>query len=108
MPAISLRSAIQNSIPISKFNQGMAGRIFSDVRTSGPKVVIKNNIPECVLLSPDEYIAMLDEIEDMKLMILAKSRLENNHDNLISQEEALRSLGISQEELDAMEDVEIE
>ncbi len=45
MRTVSVRSAIQNSVPISNFNKGMAGKIFSDVRATGPKVVIKNNIP---------------------------------------------------------------
>ena len=42
MRTVSVRSAIQNSVPISNFNKGMAGKIFSDVRATGPKVVIKN------------------------------------------------------------------
>lgn len=108
MPAISLRSAIQNSVSISNFNKGMAGKIFSEVRSSGPKVVIKNNNPECVIMSPEEYIAMLDEIEEMRLMLLAGNRLNNSTGQLISHAEVLETLDISQAELDEMEDVEIE
>lgn len=108
MPTISLRSAIQNSIPISNFNKGMAGKIFSELRSSGPKVVIKNNNPEGVIMSPEEYIAMLDEIEEMRLMLLAENRLQNSTGQLIAHSEVLETLGISQAELDEMEDVEIE
>ena len=73
MPTISLRSAIQNSVPISNFNKGMAGKIFADVRSNGPKVVIKNNTPECVLMSPEEYISLLDELDDMRLLAMANA-----------------------------------
>ena len=108
MPTISLRSAIQNSVPISNFNKGMAGKIFADVRRNGPKVVIKNNTPECVLMSPEEYISLLDELDDMRLLAMAKDRISHTSGKTITHEEIMKKYGISQEELDSMEDVEIE
>lgn len=48
----SVISAIKNTVPISLFNRGQAGKIFEEVRQSGAKVVMKNNTAECVLLSP--------------------------------------------------------
>ncbi len=108
MPKISLRSAIQNSVPISNFNKGMAGKIFADVRSNGPKVVIKNNNPECVLMSPEEYISILDEIADMKLLLLAKERTKKAPDKIYSQDEVMKELGISEADLNAAEDIEIE
>ena len=108
MPTISLRSAIQNSVPISNFNKGMAGKIFADVRSNGPKVVIKNNTPECVLMSPEEYISLLDELDDMRLLAMVKDRISHTSGKTITHEEIMKKYGISQEELDSMEDVEIE
>ena len=108
MPTISLRSAIQNSVPISNFNKGMAGKIFADVRSNGPKVIIKNNTPECVLMSPEEYISLLDELDDMRLLAMAKDRISHTSGKTITHEEIMKKYGISQEELDSMEDVEIE
>ncbi|MBQ3862436.1 MAG: type II toxin-antitoxin system Phd/YefM family antitoxin [Schwartzia sp.] len=108
MPTISLRNAIQNSVPISNFNKGMAGKIFADVRSNGPKVVIKNNTPECVLMSPEEYISLLDELDDMRLLAMAKDRISHTSGKTITHEEIMKKYGISQEELDSMEDVEIE
>jgi len=108
MPTISLRSAIQNSVPISNFNKGMAGKIFADVRSNGPKVVIKNNTPECVLMSPEEYISLLDELDDMRLLAMANDRISHTSGKTITHEEIMKKYGISQEELDSMEDVEIE
>ena len=73
---LSVKSAITNTIPISNFNRGLAGKIFADVRTSGAKVVIKNNMPECVLLSPEEYVKMVNVIEEAELLKMAISRTE--------------------------------
>lgn len=105
----TVRSAIENTVSISQFNRGQAGKIFEDVKQSGAKVVMKNNVPECVLMSPENYIALLDALEDAQLQVLAMERLANyDPEKLISQEEINRKYGITQEELDAMEDVEFE
>ncbi len=40
--------AIRSTVPISRFNKGLAGKIFTEVRRTGPKVVMKNNVAECV------------------------------------------------------------
>ena len=49
--------ALRSTVPISLFNRGLAGKVFEEVRQQGAKVVMKNNAPECVLLSPEEYFA---------------------------------------------------
>ena len=53
---VNIASAIRNTVPISLFNRGLAGKIFNEVKQSGAKVVMKNNAAECVLLSPEEYV----------------------------------------------------
>lgn len=72
----SVRGAIEKTVPISMFNKGLAGKIFDDVRHTGAKVVIKNNTPACVLMSPDEYLALMKKIEDMELEIHSFDRME--------------------------------
>ena len=39
----SVMSAITNTVPITQFNRGLAGKIFEDVKQCGAKVVMKNN-----------------------------------------------------------------
>lgn len=99
----SVISAIKNTVPISLFNRGLAGKIFSEVKKHGPKVVMKNNIPEAVIIPPDEYVETQDELNDYYLMTLALERM-NHYDvkNLVSEEDALKTLGITQEELDSV------
>lgn len=104
-----VRSMLENTVPISMFNKGMAGKIFESVRQSGTKVVMKNNVAECVLLSPEEYIAIIDELEDMYLMAEARSRMDNfNVDKLISREEFDRRFGITEEDIKDFEGVDFE
>ena len=56
----SLVNAIKNTVPITQFNRGLAGKIFEDVKKQGAKVVMKNNTPECVLMSPEEYLSLME------------------------------------------------
>ena len=50
----------------------------------------------------------LEELEDMQLLRLAEDRIKNTSGKLYTQEEIMEQLGITDEELDSMEDVEIE
>ncbi|HAE81148.1 MAG TPA: toxin-antitoxin system antitoxin subunit [Lachnoclostridium sp.] len=105
----SVVSAITKTVPISQFNRGLAGQIFSDVKSNGPKVVIKNNTAEVVLISPDEYVALMESLNDYRLLTLAIERMSHyDPSKLISGDEMKRRLGITQEELDSIDEVEFE
>ncbi|MDY4976094.1 MAG: type II toxin-antitoxin system Phd/YefM family antitoxin [Clostridia bacterium] len=105
----NITSAIRDTISISLFNRGLAGKIFEDVKQSGAKVVMKNNSAECVLMSPEEYIKLMDEVNDARLLSLANERMQNfNATTLISSEELYQELGITEEDLDAIGEVELE
>ncbi len=105
----NMTSAIKDTISISLFNRGLAGKIFEDVKQSGAKVVIKNNTAECVLMSPDEYVRLMDEVNDARLLSLANERMQNfDSSNLISSEKIYKDLGINIEDLDAIGEVEFE
>ena len=105
----SVVSAIRDTIPISHFNRGRAGKIFDEVKTSGAKVVMKNNVAECVLLSPDEYVRLMDEVNDARLHAVAAERMSSfDPSALISEEEMDKKLGITEKELDSVGEVEFE
>ena len=104
-----MTNAITNTISIALFNRGLAGKVFEDVKRSGAKVVIKNNAPECVLLSPDEYVKLMDEVNDARLLSLATERMANfDASGAIPEAEALKELGITADELADADKVEIE
>ena len=105
----NIASAIRNTIPISMFNRGLAGKIFEEVKQCGAKVVMKNNTAECVLLSPDEYIRLIDEVNDARLLTMAIERMAKaNSDSFISAEKLYEEIGISQADLDEIGEVDFE
>ena len=62
----------------------------------------------CVLVSPEQYESLIEMLSDYLLLAEADRRMTaNNNAENISHEDMMRSLGITQEELDAV-DVEIE
>ena len=92
----SIRSAIENTISISLFNRGA-------------KVVMKNNTPECVLLSPDEYIRLLDEASDARLLNAATERMSHfDPKNLITQAQVDEELGFSPSDYENTDDISFE
>ena len=105
----SVISAIQNTVPITSFNRGLAGKIFEEVKTTGAKVVMKNNVAECVLLSPEEYVRLMNEVNDARLLALASERMANcDPSTLIPEDKVWERLGITQEDLDSIGEMEIE
>lgn len=101
--------AITNTIPISHFNRGLAGKIFEEVKQCGAKVVMKNNAAECVLVAPDEYVAIMNELNDARLLLLANQRMANaDRSAAIPAEEVYREFGINPEDLSGFDEVEIE
>lgn len=105
----NIASAIRNTVSISLFNRGCAGKIFEEVKQTGAKVVMKNNTAECVLLSPEEYINLIDEVNDARLLTIATKRLENYNPNTVLSEEDINTrFGITSDDLVDFEEVEIE
>ncbi|MBQ7891989.1 MAG: type II toxin-antitoxin system Phd/YefM family antitoxin [Erysipelotrichaceae bacterium] len=99
---------IKSIIPISRFNKGEANKIFEEVSVSGTKIVVKNNVPTCVLMSVEKYEELMEIVEDYHLLVETNKRIETfNKDNCISHQDIMANLGITQKELDAIE-VEIE
>lgn len=101
-------SVLKSLVPISRFNKGEANRVFDEVRETGIKVVLKNNSPTCVLLSPEVYEDMLETIEDYRLLLVADERMKAAKvEDFVSVEAVMRELGITKADVEAAK-VEIE
>ncbi len=108
MSEISVQNVMKSIVPITRFNKGEASRIFEEVETSGTKIVMKNNKPACVLMSPDKYEALMETLADYALQEEAQARMASfDPVDTVSREEVMDSLGITQKDLDEI-DVEIE
>ncbi|MBQ3969796.1 MAG: type II toxin-antitoxin system Phd/YefM family antitoxin [Clostridia bacterium] len=91
----SIRSAIENTVSITLFNKGLAGKILDEVKVSGAKVIMKNNSAEGVVLSPEEYLSIIDEINEMRTAVTAVERLHSTSvEELVSSEEFSSRTGL--------------
>lgn len=106
----AMLSGVKRTVPLSAFDEGRARQIFAEVRHSGTKIVVNDDdSAECVLMSPEEYVKMSDDYNDVRLMAVAEDRLKHfDRSKLISAEDFYREFGITQEMIDAMPEVELE
>lgn len=96
-------------VPITQFNKGQASKIFDRLKTEQQIIVLKNNSPSAVILSPEEYERILEIEENYKLLLMANERLTNdNLKNAISEEDMLSELNLTKEDIENAEDIEIE
>lgn len=99
-------NALKNMVSFSEFNRGQAGKIFDDVKKIGSKIVVKNNNPECVLISVDDYLKMVDEINDMRALLMAVDRMngfDGNMKDTFSQEEIEKMFGVNTDDCDGVD-----
>ena len=108
MNNMSVVGMMNSMVPITRFNKGEATKIFEEVELAGTKIVVKNNKPACVLISPSQYESLMEMLSDYMLYTEAENRMANNNsDENISHEDLMKELDITQDDLDAV-DVEIE
>lgn len=100
---------LQSLVPISQFNKGQAAKIFDRLHSERELIVLKNNQPSAIILSPEEYTRLTEIEEDYLLLLEANKRMEDNENNkAISFDSVMSNLGISEAELLDAEDVDIE
>lgn len=90
-------------VPITKFNRGGASEVFETLST-GPKVVVRNNVPVCVMMSPDAYDDLAMQLKEARIALSAY----RGTGGLTTLGRMMDDLGVTQEDLDRAEDVEIE
>ncbi|MBR0575636.1 type II toxin-antitoxin system Phd/YefM family antitoxin [Proteiniclasticum sp. BAD-10] len=87
------------SIDISCFNGRKASRIFEEIRTEGTKIVLQQSKPVGVILAPEVYLALLEQLEELNLLVVANERLTHGSPETVSFPEALYRLGLTQDNL---------
>ena len=102
MNAMNTVNVLDSIIPISLFNKGQANKIFAEVKKSGTKIVVKNNAPECILMSPQSYQQMMEEYENAILAAEAEKRLAQKTE-YISHEDVMKDFGLDSSDLDDVE-----
>ena len=59
--AMTATKMLKGFVPNSRFNKGEAGKIIEEVKRDGIKVIVKNNAPECVMLTVEAYDKLVQE-----------------------------------------------
>ena len=59
--ALTATKMLNAFVPISRFNKGEAGKIIEEVKRDGIKVIVKNNAPECVMITVEDYDRLVME-----------------------------------------------
>lgn len=106
-----LRDIISRLISVSDLSRGMASKIIQNVgKNKEQYIVVKNNKPEAVIISVEEYIELMEAKENLELLQMAESRMKNYaQEATFSHDEVLNRYNIKEEKLDElMETVEIE
>ena len=99
---------LDSLVPITQFNRGQASRIFDRLHTESQLIVLKNNQPAAIILSPSEFQRLSEIEEDYTLLLEATRRLKEDSSSTSSREEVMSELNISESELAAARDVVIE
>ena len=100
---------LQSLVPISQFNKGQAAKIFDRLHSERELIVLKNNQPSAIILSPEEYTRLTEIEEDYFLLLEANKRMEDNENNkTISFDSVMSNLEISEDDLLDTEKIDIE
>lgn len=62
------RNLLNNLVSVTMFNQGQASKIFNRLQSEKQIIVLKNNNPTAILLSPDEYDRLINLAADGEKM----------------------------------------
>jgi len=105
---VSMKNMMDMIVPITRFNRGEANKIFDELKKTGVKAVLKNNVRVGVLVEPKQYDEMMELLEDYALYIEAERRMQRSESvGLLSEQQVLESLHLSETDLDDV-DVEID
>ena len=99
---------LDSLVPITQFNHAQASRIFDRLHTENQLIVLKNNQPAAIILSPSEFQRLSEIEEDYTLLLEATRRLKEDSSSTTSREEVMSELNISEADLAAAGDVVME
>ena len=99
---------LDSLVPITQFNRGQASRIFDRLHNENQLIVLKNNQPAAIILSPSEFQRLSEIEEDYTLLLEATRRLKEDSSSTSSRDELMSELNISEADLAAAGDVVIE
>lgn len=101
---------LDNIMSVSDLSHGKASAAVDKASNGQTVVIMRNNRPAAIMLSPQEYTAMTEAVEDAEDCAEAVerlSRLERGETHEVSDEEVMAELGITEEDIANAEEPEI-
>ena len=105
---ISAKQTIDSLVPITMFNRGKASIIFDKLQEVKQLFVLKNNKPEAVIISPEEFTRLSEIEENYALLTEALERSSADTGIRYTADEVLQMHGIRMDELSDVEEPDIE
>ncbi len=88
MSILKTSHLLDSIVPISTLNHGGASRTINAVKNDQPAIIMRNNKPAAVIITPEDYTRLLEIAEDYELYMLAKDRVEHDNGKLYTMDEA--------------------
>lgn len=108
---LDLRNALDHMISVSELGRGQASKVIQLVKSNKEQfIVVKNNKPEAIIMSIEEYNDLMESKEELELLLLATKRVnKSDSSDYKSFDEILEEEAITHDELDdIIVDLEIE
>ena len=99
---------LDSLVPITQFNHGQASKIFDRLHSENRLIVLKNNQPVAIILSPSEFQRLSEIEEDYTLLLEATKRLKEDSSSTYPHKEVMAELDISEADLTSAGDVVME
>ncbi len=104
-----VQQLLKGFVPVTMFNRGKASQIFDRLHKENRLIVLKNNQPSAIILSPTEYERLTEIEEDYALMLEAQTRLEKNAGTPgLSEGQVIKDLGLTEEDIENAEEPDFE
>ncbi len=104
-----VQQLLKSFVPVTMFNRGKASQIFDRLHNENRLIVLKNNQPSAIILSPTEYDRLTEIEENYALMLEAQERLEKNAGKTgLSETQVMKDLGLTEEVISNAEEPEFE
>jgi len=108
---MDLRNALDHIISVSELGRGKASKVIQNVESNKEQyIVVKNNKPQAIIMSIEEYSDLQKLREEYELLKLAAQRVAENTDaEYKTLDDVMKELNIDEKELEDVEDdVDIE
>lgn len=109
--SLDLRNTLNHMVSVSDLGRSQTSKVVNDVeKTKDQYIVVKNNKPQAVIISNEEYMDLRGSKEELELVLMAQDRIKSvENGQAIDFEDTLSELGLTMSEIDKIKnDLELD